>query len=948
MRTKNARWLPLLFVLLAGLAGMVWGDDQFYGKCVKITESPKLVNEAKQKAITDKRPILILYTKEGKDCSHCRAFWNGVFADGRWDAYAKEKKIIFLYVNVSQKEDWLIYLQGSFKLSYSGGYPVYALFHVKDEANCTDENIRTILGPSNVDCLGASYYQAGSSINGVKMDNSYDNFIKLFESYFADGKETYGLELEPEAGDASEEISDVVPLEMADFMKKSTASASITTNETFVWYSFEAVAGKKYNFRFNKNTGSSAVNVGIYANTGTVDAPNYDKKSPLLGPQNVTWGETVSWEATQSGAMLVKVYSEASSPKVTFTTNYVSLPSGNHLLNPNRAAGNHTWGTSFGTRRPAVVAFIEDNIWNDDTLAVAKAVQADAFTDAYYGATWYVLKEAQGTLAPTTVPELVYLSKDDKEMGRLSGSFSAADVERFAQYKDLEADEYEPENNERETTDGILTVGTLKGMLGGVDTVDWYAFTSTAANQKWTFTVSGDNASAVTMSITDAEGKAVAATQEGTSISWTVSQTNTTMYLKLEASVASPFSYTLFSEIKAANYTVQFGASDYTVMADANSIEIPVILDKLNYKAVAITVSLVLDWSIPFNEEVFFPKGDRISDRTSLIWNASEIQDNNDYPKTKTVQVMLGSTEEEGWWNPGEKEKTLTLTLSTGTDGVELAAENTTVTLHIRNVNIPTFVGENGDGSTTISYETYTAEKPDVSQTKTIANCITVPTAYAGNEIFWELIAGEIPEGVDIDIRQHAARERSYDIVVSGTAKDAVETTATLLFFLRKEAGKKQIIRGDEFTVAFTFNEKRTVNANTRGGWNLMGIPWDMKVDEASEQAFQRMNAGNIYTSDGTSYVKSEGHLKKGGAYWFFVKEGGQDPLTGIKDISVNEREEIGKALEGMAGKWFFGADPGVENCEARWTWNVKEKKFVPMEDKTAGEAGWWFIRKAE
>ena len=964
MKSNIRWWLSVIVMLLVGTAySYQW---EHYGEWVDVTNSPALVNEAKEAAIADQRPMLVLYTRSGTDCSHCKALWQGALCDGGskcigsscplykkhpWASYAKEKKIILLYINLSQIQDWFTYLKKQHPMTYTGAYPVYAIFHVKDNADCENENKQFILNTSRVDCIGASYYSTGSRINGVKMENSFESFKELYESYFADGKETYGLTLDPEGGAGDEEIDGVEQLTMVDFTKNTTVAATLSSDKTSAWYNFTAVKNETYNFKFKKTSGSSTVKVGIYENTGTADQPDYDKKTPLLDPQDVTFGETVSWKATKAGTMLVKVYSEATSPNVKFTMDYLLLPNGNHLLNPDRAASNGNWGSTYGTRRPAVIAFIDNDIWNDDTLALAKAVQTNAFTSAYSGATWYVLTEAQGTLAPTTTPELIYLIKknnQDTEMGRVSGD-DAMDVQRFAQYKELEADDYEPENNEYATTDGVLNVGTLSGVkLGGVDAVDWYEFNSTADNQKWTFTVGGNNASDISMAITDANGNAVDAAVEGSAISYTVAKSGTKMYVKLEAGTASLFDYTLASEIKVANYTVQFGASDYTVMADADSLEIPIVLNKLNYKAGAITVSVNLDSSTAFNQEVFFPKGNFITYSTSISWTAKENTNNNAYPKTKTVKVMLGETEKEDWWAPGEKEKTVTVTLSADTDGVELAAENTTATIHIRNVNIPTFVGENGDGSTTVSYETFTAAQPDESQAKTVENCISVPEAYAGNEIFWELIDGEVPEGVDIDIRQHAEGERSYDVVVSGTAKEATETSATLLFFMRKEAGKKQIIRGDEFTVTFTIEEKRMVNGATRGGWNLMAIPWDMKINEESEMEFQTTNAGNIYTSDGNSYVKNDGSLKKGSAYWFFVKEGGQNPLTGIKDTSVDEAKMIEEALQGMGGKWYFGADPGVENCEARWIWDAKEKKFIPMEDKTVGEAGWWFIKKAE
>ena len=775
MKSNIRWWLSVIVALLAGAAYSKDYQWTHYGEWYDVTNNAKLVNEAKKAAIADQRPMLVLYTRSGTDCSHCKALWQGALCDGGskctgtscplysskhpWATYAKEKKIILLYINLSQIQDWYTYFKKQHPMTYTGAYPVFALFHVKDDADCENDNKQFILNTSRVDCIGASYYSTGSRINGVKMENSFESFKNLYESYFADGRETYGLELDPEPDDTSDEISDVVALNMADFTKDSADSQSITSDKKSVWFSFNAVSGKTYNFKFQKGTGSSAVKVGIYANTGTADKPNYDKKTPLMGSQDVVWNETVTWTATQSGLMLVKVYSEATSPKVTFSTDYVTLPSGNHLLNPNQAAGTAAWGRTFGTRRPAVVAFIDDDIWDEDTLDLAKAVQTSTFTNTYGGATWYVLTSAQGGLAPTTKPELVYIVKKnnaDVEMGRVSGN-DATDVDRFAQYKGLEDDDYEPENNEYATTDGVLTVGTLSGvMLGGVDIVDWYEFTSTADNQKWTFTVGGDNAAAVTMTVTDADGKAFATTMDGTSISYTVPAKGTKMYVKLETSTASPFSYMLTSEIKVANYTVQFAASDYTVMADADSLEIAVDLNKLSYKSGAITASLTLDDSTTaFNREVFFldARGWK-SSSTNVDWTARENTNNNDYPKTKTVKVMLGDTEKESFWEPGEKEKTVTVSLSTSTDGVEVPADKATATIHIRNVNIPSYVGDD-----TISYETFAADEPEESQKKVVENCISVPEAYAGNEIFWELIEGEVPEGIDIDIRQHAEGE---------------------------------------------------------------------------------------------------------------------------------------------------------------------------------------------
>ncbi len=206
--------LPLFLMLLTFMVcNASWN---YYGEWADVTFDPQLVNEAKREAIAENRPLLVLFSKGGNDCSHCKALWNGALCDGGskcmgdscamadeghpWRTYAQQKKIILLYINVSQMQDWYVYFSMYHSMVYSGGVPVYALLHVKDNADCTSVSKSSILNTANVDCLGASYYSIGAKINNVKLANTFDSFKALIESYFADGKETYGLALEPDGG----------------------------------------------------------------------------------------------------------------------------------------------------------------------------------------------------------------------------------------------------------------------------------------------------------------------------------------------------------------------------------------------------------------------------------------------------------------------------------------------------------------------------------------------------------------------------------------------------------------------------------------------------------------------------------------------------------------------------------------------------------------------------
>ena len=959
MRTEMKYWLAIFTVLLIGIGHgkeYTWSD---YGRWVDVTNDVAKINEAKRAAVADERPMLVLYSRPGSDCTHCKALWEGALCDGGskcsgascplyrthpWATYAKEKKVILLYVNISLNQDLLTYLNNQHRFIYTGAYPVFALFHVKSSADFTTTSKGVVLDPKNVDCLGASFYAVGNRIpkqNGVVVANTFDSFKGMFEAFFEPGMETYGLELEPEEDDASEPVADLETLTMEDFTTGNAKTATMTADKGTLWYGFTAESGKTYHFKFTRTYGSTDATMTFFENTGTASAPNYDSKKPLQ-ENTLGWGDTISWTASSSSQILLKVRSNATA-SLRYTMMYLQTPNGYHLLNPSKAASKARWCDTYNALRPQVVAFIENDVWNDSTLALAKAVRTADFTDNYSSAYWYVLTDGQGTLQPESKPELVYISKDGKELGRLSGSFGSASMKRFAQYAALESDAYDPDNNEIGTIPAgdvlksNITINNVK--IGGVDEVDWYAFQSTADNQKWIFTVAGGNASAVSLSMADGTGKAVAATVEGNTISYMVPARGTTLYVKLTAETEELFDYILSAEIKVANYSVQFGDSDYTVMADADYIEIPVVLNKINYQAGAISVTLKLDNSSFGNGMILF---DRYQTQTTVTWTAGE-NPRTGSPKAKNVKVFLHDAELDEFWPVGTKELPVTVSfIDTGL--AEPAAENTTATLHIRNVNIPTFVGEDGDGSSLISYETYASAQPDASQKKIVANCIAAPEKYMGNEIFWELIDGQIPEGVDIDIQQHAQGDRNYDVVISGASKESAEMSARLLFFMRKDAGKKQIIRGDEFTIDFAISERRSVDAATRSGWNLMAIPWDMKLNEESEQEFHETNAGNVFSSDGKSYVKDDAPLKPGSAYWVFVKEGGQNPLTGVKDESEDEAQRIEKALQGKDGTWYFGTDPGVEKCEARWIWDGK--KFVPAEGDAKGKAGWWYLKK--
>ncbi len=963
------RWMPIFIILLAGIASGKEYTWKNYGKWVDVTNNVALLNTAKKAAIDDQRPMLILYSKPGNDCAHCKALWQGALCDGvtstnggkcvgascpmattqhPWAAYAKQKKIILIYINVAQAGDWYTYLSMMFAHNFSGGFPVYALFHVKSTANLTSTEKATVLNTSNVDSLGVSYYSVGATINGVKLANTYDTFKALFESYFASGKNTYGLKLTPEADDSAETITIKETLSMEDFEKKSAQSGSITSSANpSVWYAFTAVSGKTYKFKLSRSSGSSNVKAGIYANTGTASTPNYDKTKALLSPATVTWDGTISWTSSTNGRVLLKIYSEATSPNVQFTTTYLALPSGNHLLNPDSSGSlKGNWYTSGYPKYPAVVAFINDDIWDADTLAMAKATQQTAFTQQYASAYWFRLTENQGNLTYETKPELVYVTSNGKVLGRVSDS----DMQVFSQYMDLEKDAYDPENNTRDAIPAEHVIKNNKTIqnvkLGGVDAIDWYAFESTENNQRWTFTVSGNNASSVSMAITDGDGREVdGALADGNSISYMVPSKGTRLYVKLTTESNALFDYVLMAEIKMAYYTVQFGASDYTVVADADSIEIPVILNKINYQSGAITVSMELDHRMAFNQELFFLKGNYASSNTSVTWTSRENTNDNDYPKTKYVKIMLGDTEKEEWWSPGEKEKTVTVSLlSPDVEGVELSAENAVAVIHVRNVNNPVFVGENGNGSTTVSYETYVADQPSGDQTKTIANCISMPAKYAGNDVFWELIEGDVPNGVDIVIKKNPADATKYNLVISGTSTVSTETSAKLLFFVRKEKGKSQIMRCDEFTINFTIGKKMSVNGATRSGWNLVNIPWGAKLNEEQEQQFLNQNKGRIFLLENDSYgTLDNGALESGSAYWVFVPTRGEGSvLSGIKDETVDEGEEKAEKLQGK--KWYFGTDPGVGVRKDGWYWNGSKYVYVKNGEATDGAAGWWFL----
>ena len=229
--------LPLIFMIWTFMVcGASW---QYYGDWVDVTNDPQLVNAAKQAAIDENRPILMLYSRSGSDCSHCKALWQGALCDGGdkcagascplsdsghpWSDYARKNRIILLYVNLSQVQDWFTYFKKQHMMTYSGAYPVYAIFHVKETADCETTTKATILNASNVDCIGASYYSVGSRINGVKLENSFDSFKELFESYFAEGMETYGLTLTAGGGGQGGDVVLTAQFEAAEYTVSADA-----------------------------------------------------------------------------------------------------------------------------------------------------------------------------------------------------------------------------------------------------------------------------------------------------------------------------------------------------------------------------------------------------------------------------------------------------------------------------------------------------------------------------------------------------------------------------------------------------------------------------------------------------------------------------------------------------------------------------------------------------
>ena len=230
--------LPLIFMIWTFMVcGASW---QHYGEWVDVTNDVSKINEAKRAAIEEGRPVLVLYSRPGSDCTHCKTLWEGALCDGGtkcagdscplsiskhpWSVYSKTKKVILLYVNISLNQDLLTHLNNQHRLHYTGAYPVYALFHVKDTADCETLAKNEVLNQDNVDCLGASFYGVALEINGVRLEDSFDSFKALFESYFAAGMETYGMTLDPDAEDTREQRFTAY-FEASDYMVYSDAES---------------------------------------------------------------------------------------------------------------------------------------------------------------------------------------------------------------------------------------------------------------------------------------------------------------------------------------------------------------------------------------------------------------------------------------------------------------------------------------------------------------------------------------------------------------------------------------------------------------------------------------------------------------------------------------------------------------------------------------------------
>ncbi|MBO4345874.1 MAG: hypothetical protein J5833_08955, partial [Victivallales bacterium] len=795
-----ARVLMVLLFGLSSLCSAAWN----YGYWKEATSYAD-INEAKKEARDSKRPLLVALSKP-EGCNNCRTYWCNIACDVKLHhdkdncklgtknhpivAYSQEKKIVMVYFSPTVLGNLQSKIMGDEYKKYLNKptyYPIYILLHVKDNADCdtADANVLNVGNDAGdqvdfiagyVGISGKPYYNSSGSTTSLKVvtgTSAWATFVSNYESIFTDTTNfnTRGLTLDPEQETDDDYKSATELTFAADNQTAILSNLTLAKDQTQSWFKFQADAGKKYWFKTSaaaRGTTTDGLTFDFYKSTGSGDS-----LAPTGNPLESTSDDDgfALDIGTWSGTVFMKLSRTTATSAYSYNMKYrrTSNTAGGSISTATATVTAGKWTTNYASAKnagkPMVVAFVKD-LWSDDAQALDAYVQTAAFTSAF-GSTNYVLIRGavEGITPDCSSVELFYLRADGSVVGRLTNQpgfvpaeegtvvtvtdFTGANANVFPQFKTLAAEATEEANNTSGGAadiafEGDAMTATFAAKLGGVDTVDWYEFQTADTSETWILTFTSASEGNVTVSLTDSEGNehssASGNLKNGLLLNFKPEDEGDMMYVKVTSNgIASPIDYTLSVERKIVHYTVEFAKATKRPLLSSEIVEIPVTLTENLAQAgsVSVKVNMASYDNTLYGVGIRATQTGRSRNFQILTWTDEEKVSS----PTKSVWLALPDdldADEANW----EGHKDVTLELQDVSENAALGdTKNMTIEVYSKADHA---MFEDGDA---VSLDLQ-------SQAGDAGAAILNIAAPETTGVFWELVAGEIPAGLGVNVRK--------------------------------------------------------------------------------------------------------------------------------------------------------------------------------------------------
>lgn len=935
---------------------------QHYGKWYEV-ETSSALNEAMRAARADNRPLVVLLSSTG--CLQCLSLMRNVYCDGtdkycqgRVDCsvysthpmvdYGIEKKLVTVYLkSTSPLATGMMGFtyKDFFEASGSprGVYPVMFIFHVKDDATC-DKTSNVLLDSSEVDCLAAFMYNYDKTINGVHVPlgtPEFDVWRQVFQSFLLPSNpyNTFWESVEPEP-EAPKEYESAETLSFSDSSVGEKAQETIAADVATKWYKFDVVSGKRYWFKLSEGSPELAPSFFMANGNGVPSLP------VACGTSS---DGSFYMDATSAGTAYIEFARETTTAlEFGFRYRLGSSSAGSSMSAAVADAVLGMWTTSYSavpTSTPIVLAVVKDK-WSEDALELDAYVQTSAFEDAFSRNYLVVVDSAPSGIESDCDVELFYLRKKGDVVGRLTNqslsddipagkvvvvpNFEGSNGSLFPQFVSVADDEYEERNNLMPGAvaleDGLDVTGLV---IGGVDSVDWYSFTTNNTSEVWKATFVGDGAN-LSVSFHDSEGNELqAAVASGTMTStskfeatYKPSAANQKVYMKVvSAGTSEPKEYGMNLSRSQVNYKVGVSPSVQRTIYVSNAVlDIDVTLTEVQAGDGYVYVKLSLDSDNSSLKGASFVNG--TGKTITVYWTPDE----KTSAPTKTVQVKLPSSVSDlgahsdvivtCTVNEDDTDPSSATVVEQGTATIEVYSEPTSPLVLAGNEMVMDF---KSDGSV-------------AAQTLEIATPATT-------SLFWELLNGEKPDGMTLKLDKSTDDGTRWTLAVgAGNGTVAGEYSFTIKLYSLGDG--TQIFGGSTVTIRGEVLAADAVKTSLARGWNIVAVPWNVKsLSKAEVEAFLGKNTV-MTVSDGV-YVEVS-TMEGGQAYWVYAK-------TSEEAIQLAGSVDSGKSPEPVSGDdvFWFGTDPGAAWREYGWCWNPATRKFELAKPDAAGtQGGWWYLKK--